>query len=153
MMNRNLRYLVKWKDFGLEHNSWEPWDFVHSPDLLVTDFHRKHPGAARHIRAIRFNSMPFRLRVPGRHPVEDVRGHPIPADRQPAPAPVLPAPAPQHTGRYVIPQRRWADRSTGTGPPAYRHFISFLFLSYLLSYHFYLYYTIRFINPLDLAYP
>ena len=29
-MNRKLRYLVKWKDFGLEHNSWEPWDNVHA---------------------------------------------------------------------------------------------------------------------------
>jgi hypothetical protein len=38
MMNRKLHYLVKWKDFGPEHNSWEPWDFVHSPDL-VADFH------------------------------------------------------------------------------------------------------------------
>jgi hypothetical protein len=26
MMNRKLRYLVKWKDFGIEHHSWEPWD-------------------------------------------------------------------------------------------------------------------------------
>jgi hypothetical protein len=69
MMNRKLRYLVKWKDFGMEHNSWEPWDFVNTPEL-VADFHRKHPGAARRIRAIGFNSLPFRLRVLGRHPFE-----------------------------------------------------------------------------------
>ena len=24
IINRKLRYLVKWKDFGVEHNSWEP---------------------------------------------------------------------------------------------------------------------------------
>ena len=24
VMNRKLRYLVKWEGFGVEHNSWEP---------------------------------------------------------------------------------------------------------------------------------
>jgi hypothetical protein len=103
MMNRKLRYLVKWKDFGIEHNSWEPWDNLHSPEL-VTDFHRRHPGAARRIRAVDFNSLPFEPRVPGRHPFKggvDVRGHPIPA--VPAPAP---GPAPPDAGTYVIPQCR-----------------------------------------------
>jgi len=70
MVNRKLRYLVKWKDFGIEHNSWEPWDNLHAPDL-VADFHRKHPGAARRIRATEFHSIPFRHLVshpvPGRH--------------------------------------------------------------------------------------
>ena len=46
VINQKLKYLVKWKNFGIEHNSWEPWDNVHAPNL-VTDFHRKHPGAAR----------------------------------------------------------------------------------------------------------
>jgi Chromo (CHRromatin Organisation MOdifier) domain len=59
MMNRKLRYLVKWKDFGVEHNSWEPWDNVHAPEL-VADFYRTHPGAARHIRTMEFSSIPFR---------------------------------------------------------------------------------------------
>ena len=49
VINHKLRYLVKWKDFGIEHNSWEPWDNVHAPDLIA-DFYSKHPGAARHIR-------------------------------------------------------------------------------------------------------
>ena len=77
-MNRKLRYLVKWKDFGLEHNSWEPWDNLHAPDL-VAKFHRKHPGAARRIRATEFASIPFQKTiVPRRHYLEggvDVRGH------------------------------------------------------------------------------
>jgi hypothetical protein len=80
MMNRKLRYLVKWKGFTAEHNSWEPWDNVHAPDL-VAEFYRKHPGAARHIRTIQFASIPFRsTTVPGRHFSKggvDVRGHPI----------------------------------------------------------------------------
>ena len=42
MINRKLHYLVKWDGFGIEHNSWEPWDNIHAPDL-VSEFHRKHP--------------------------------------------------------------------------------------------------------------
>jgi transposase InsO family protein len=70
MVNRKLRYLVKWAGFGIEHNSWEPWDGVHAPEL-VADFYRHHPGAARQIRASDFHSIPFRSVfdvVPGRHP-------------------------------------------------------------------------------------
>jgi hypothetical protein len=84
MMNRKLRYLVKWKDFGAEHNSWEPWDNVHAPELVM-DFHRRHPGAARRIRTVEFNSIRFRpiplTTAPGRRFSEggvDVRGHPNP---------------------------------------------------------------------------
>jgi Chromo (CHRromatin Organisation MOdifier) domain len=58
MMNRKLRYLVKWEGFGVEHNSWEPWDNIHAPEH-VADFHQRYPGAAHHIRAIHFNSIPF----------------------------------------------------------------------------------------------
>ena len=79
VINRKLRYLVKWKDFGIEHNSWEPWDNVHAPELVM-DFYQKHPGAARHIRSIEFQSIPFRpIEVPRRHFLKggvDVRGHP-----------------------------------------------------------------------------
>jgi hypothetical protein len=59
VINRKLRYLVKWEGFGIEHNSWEPWDYIHAPEL-VTNFHRKFPGAARRIRAADFTSLPFR---------------------------------------------------------------------------------------------
>ena len=48
VINQKLRYLVKWKDFGVEHNSWEPWDNVHALELVL-DFYRRHPGAAQHI--------------------------------------------------------------------------------------------------------
>ena len=97
VINRKLRYLVKWKDFGIEHNSWEPWDNVHAPDLIA-DFYRKHPGAARHIRAVDFQSIPFRsVKVPRRHFLEggvDVRGHLISVH--------CPAPDPTH-GRLWSP--------------------------------------------------
>jgi len=68
MVNRKLRYLVKWEGFGVEHNSWEPWDNVHAPDLMA-DFYWRHPGAARHIRMVNFRSIPFRS-VSGRHCLE-----------------------------------------------------------------------------------
>ena len=80
MMNRKLRYLVKWKDFTAEHNSWEPWDNVRAPDL-VAEFYCKHPGAARHIRAMEFASISFQTIASGRHYSGggmDVRGHSIP---------------------------------------------------------------------------
>ena len=77
MVNGKLRYLIKWKDFGIEHNSWEPWDNVHAPELIA-DFHRNHPGAPRRIRSIEFSSIPFRpIIVPRHHSLEggvDVRG-------------------------------------------------------------------------------
>ena len=113
VINRKLRYLVKWKDFGIEHNSWEPWDNVHAPDR-VADFYRKHPGAARHIRMIEFNSIRFKPLVPRRHFSEggvDVRGHPVLStdrsigpigpigpDYQPTdqPSPVVPLYVPPH---------------------------------------------------------
>src|ERR1700678_450493 len=56
MMNRKLRYLVKWEGFRVEHNSWEPWDNVYAPELVI-DLHQRHPGAAHHIRAVVFNSI------------------------------------------------------------------------------------------------
>ena len=63
-----LRYLVKWEGFGVEHNSWEPWDNVHATDLMA-DFYQRHPGAARHICMVNFRSIPFRS-VSGRHCLE-----------------------------------------------------------------------------------
>ena len=81
MVNWRLRYLVKWEGFGVEHNSWEPWDNVHVPEL-VADFYWRHPGAACHIRMVDFCSIPFRS-VSGRHYLEggvDVRGRSTSSD-------------------------------------------------------------------------
>jgi Chromo (CHRromatin Organisation MOdifier) domain len=121
VINRKLRYLVKWKDFGIEHNSWEPWDNVHAPDL-VADFHRKYPGAARRIRTAEFHSIPFRPLpapiVPGRHFLKggvDVRGHPVLAP-DPTPdsssigvgsMPRLVVQTCQASPRYIPPHRRF----------------------------------------------
>ena len=81
VINQKLRYLVKWEGFGVEHNSWEPWDGVHAPDL-ITDFHWTNPRALRQIQFTEFNTIPFHpmssLVVSGHHSLEggvDVRGH------------------------------------------------------------------------------
>ena len=44
VINQKLCYLVKWEGYGIEHNSWELWDSVHTPDV-ITEFHQRHPGA------------------------------------------------------------------------------------------------------------
>jgi len=53
---RRFQYLVKWKGYGREHNSWESASEVFAPELTV-EFHCKHPGAPRHIRRTEFNSI------------------------------------------------------------------------------------------------
>ena len=45
LINRKLRYLVKFKGFGVEHISLEPWDNIHALEH-VADFYWRHPGAA-----------------------------------------------------------------------------------------------------------
>ena len=44
MMNQNLCYLVKWEGFRIEHNSWEPWDNIHTLELVtVMRSHNPYP--------------------------------------------------------------------------------------------------------------
>ena len=39
MVNWKLPYLVKCAYFfRIEHNSWEPWDNVHAPDLVANSY-------------------------------------------------------------------------------------------------------------------
>src|SRR5918999_3309113 len=51
-----LQYLVKWKRFGYEENSWTNEGDIFAP-RLVRDFHQNHPGAPRCIRKIHFDSV------------------------------------------------------------------------------------------------
>ena len=106
MVNRKLRYLVKWEGFGIEHNSWEPWDNVHAPELIA-DFYRRHPGAARHIRALDFHSIPFRS-VSRRHFLEggvDVKGRSENSDVSPKFSVITPNNS-EVSPKYV-PLHRW----------------------------------------------
>ena len=61
-----LEYLVKWKGYGYEHNSWVPESNMAASDL-VSAFHRDHPSAPRRIQSSAFRSLSFSNFVcPGR---------------------------------------------------------------------------------------
>ena len=45
---RRFQFLIKWKGFSREHNSWEVASDVKAPDLVV-EYYRRHPAAPRHI--------------------------------------------------------------------------------------------------------
>jgi len=53
---RRFQFLVKWKGFSREHNSWEVASNVKAPDL-VAEYYRKHPAAPRHIHQTDFNAI------------------------------------------------------------------------------------------------
>jgi len=53
---RRFQYLIKWKGYGREHNSWESASEVSTPEL-TTKFHCKHSRAPRHIRRVEFNNI------------------------------------------------------------------------------------------------
>jgi len=53
---RRFQFLVKWKGFSREHNSWEVASNVKAPDL-VTEYYWKHPAAPRHIRRTDFDAI------------------------------------------------------------------------------------------------
>ena len=126
LINWKLQYLVKWKDFGMEHNSWEPQENVHALDIVV-DFYQKHPGAARHIWLTEFFSLSFQSTIMlRRHDSEggglNVRGHHSPTPTPPIiPAiPVIPTiPDSPNTSaivpQYVPPHRRRPNYHTRSG--------------------------------------
>jgi len=53
---RRFQFLIKWKGFSREHNSWEVASDVKAPDL-VAEYYRKHPAAPRHICQTDFNTL------------------------------------------------------------------------------------------------
>jgi Chromo (CHRromatin Organisation MOdifier) domain len=53
-----LQYLIQWKGYSYEHNSWEDAMDVHSPEL-VAGFYSAHPGAPRWVRRAHFNYISF----------------------------------------------------------------------------------------------
>jgi hypothetical protein len=58
MCYNRLEYLLKFKGYDEGHNQWEVHTHVHAKSKIV-QFHRKYPGAACHINAAIFDSIPF----------------------------------------------------------------------------------------------
>jgi hypothetical protein len=44
---KKLQYLVSWKGYGPEENSWEPAENLENAPEAVAEFHRSHPKAPR----------------------------------------------------------------------------------------------------------
>jgi len=53
---RRFQFLIKWKGFSREHNSWEVASNVKTPDL-VAKYYRRHPAAPRHIHQTDFDTL------------------------------------------------------------------------------------------------
>ena len=59
MKNKQLQYLVKWKDLPIEENSWEPAKYLMNAPAAVQEFHNRHPEAPKKINAAVFNKLPW----------------------------------------------------------------------------------------------
>jgi len=53
---KRFQFLVKWKGFSREHNSWEVASNVKALDLIV-EYYRKHPATPRHICRTDFDAI------------------------------------------------------------------------------------------------
>ena len=53
-----LQYLIQWKGYSYEHNSWEDAMDVHSPEL-VAGFYSAHPRAPHRVRRAHFDYISF----------------------------------------------------------------------------------------------
>lgn len=65
-----LQYLVRWKGYGPEENSWEPEANLKNAKTMITKFHKDNPNSPRRISAAIWKTLPFKrfenLTVPPR---------------------------------------------------------------------------------------
>jgi len=63
---RRFQFLVKWKGFSKEHNSWKVASIVKALDLVM-EYYRKHPATPRHIRQTDFDAIFNPRTIASRH--------------------------------------------------------------------------------------
>jgi len=85
MFRGQLQFLIKWKGYGREHDSWE---YATEVDALkrVADFYRKHSAAPQHIQATTFSSILSPHPASGQCSLKGgvvVRGHSMPPSTYP----------------------------------------------------------------------
>jgi hypothetical protein len=57
MRRSKLQYLVKWKGYPTEENTWEPEENVKNAASLVALFHKTHPSAPRRLSILNFQRL------------------------------------------------------------------------------------------------
>lgn len=60
LFRRQFQYLVWWKGYGTEHNSWEPSKNITHADKEVKKFHEKYPNARQKIAATIFEGIQWK---------------------------------------------------------------------------------------------
>ena len=55
-----LQYLVRWKGYGPEENSWEPESNLTKAKATINKFHRENPNSPRRISAAIWVTLPFK---------------------------------------------------------------------------------------------
>jgi len=53
---RRFQFLIKWKGFSREHNSWKMASDVKALDLIA-EYYRRHPAIPRHIHQMDFDTL------------------------------------------------------------------------------------------------
>ena len=59
MKGRRLQYLVRWRGYGHEENSWIPEEDLNATELIA-NFYRAHLNAPKQINALTFGQIRFR---------------------------------------------------------------------------------------------
>ena len=59
MFGRTLKYLVCWKGYSEEEDTWEPLNNLRNSPQAVDEFHTRNPGAPCSINALLYVSLPW----------------------------------------------------------------------------------------------